>query len=285
MKRRGKAGGKAADLRRPKAAGRKRACRRQTQVSASRCRCRPARADRAQSAGIERGLAAAGRDVGGAATHQRVAGRFESGIRGYPGKRNPSLRGQVRNALSCRRRVLPSRGNAQRSPSFRRLEAAMRGPITGPTALARVAQTKRTDSVPRYGGGSRIATKIRRSCRFVKLGRVSQPVSVPMLKDGELIGAIAVHRQEVRPFTDKHIAPADEFCRPGRHRHRECAAAQRIAPAHRRSHRIAGAADGDARRCCTSSVPRRAICEPVFQDHAGECHANLRGQVRDSVAL
>src|SRR5262249_20675035 len=34
---------------------------------------------------------------------------------------------------------------------------------------------------------------------------------VPMLKDDELIGAIAIYRQEVRPFTDKQIEVVKNF--------------------------------------------------------------------------
>ena len=61
----------------------------------------------------------------------------------------------------------------------------------------------------------------------VELGGVRTFLVVPMLKENELIGAFYVARQEVRSFTDKHIALVQNFAEPGGYRHREYAPAQR----------------------------------------------------------
>jgi GAF domain-containing protein len=45
----------------------------------------------------------------------------------------------------------------------------------------------------------------------VELGGIRTLVAVPMLKENELIGALIVYRQEVRPFTDKQIALVTNF--------------------------------------------------------------------------
>jgi two-component system, NtrC family, sensor kinase len=45
----------------------------------------------------------------------------------------------------------------------------------------------------------------------VTLGGARSYIAVPMLKENELIGAIAIYRQEVRPFTDKQIALVQNF--------------------------------------------------------------------------
>lgn len=44
-----------------------------------------------------------------------------------------------------------------------------------------------------------------------RLGGARSHMNVPMLKDNELVGAIVIYRQEVRPFTDKQIELVQNF--------------------------------------------------------------------------
>ena len=118
----------------------------------------------------------------------------------------------------------------------------------------------------------------------VKIAGIRTLVTVPMLKDGEAIGVITIYRKEVHAFHRQADRTCEQFRQAGRHRHREHAAAQRAAPAHGRSDRGAGAADGDVGSAEESSLVRPASLSRC-SSHAGERDPDLRRQVRHSVPV
>jgi GAF domain-containing protein len=72
------------------------------------------------------------------------------------------------------------------------------------TLLDRVLQTREVAHSPDYAAEPILGNA-------AKLGGARSTVAVPMLKDNELVGAIIIYRQEVKPFTDKQIELVTTF--------------------------------------------------------------------------
>ena len=79
------------------------------------------------------------------------------------------------------------------------------------TALGQVERTRRVAQIKDAAAGQAYAEGDPIRVSAVDLGGIRTVLCVPMLKETDLIGAIAVYRQEVRPFTDKQIALLSNF--------------------------------------------------------------------------
>src|SRR6516164_4866460 len=79
-------------------------------------------------------------------------------------------------------------------------------PPTPGTAIETLIRTKRLIHIPDQRGSPEGL-----SSPATTLAGARTYLAVPLLKDGNVIGAIAIYRQEVRPFTDKQIELVQNF--------------------------------------------------------------------------
>jgi GAF domain-containing protein len=95
-------------------------------------------------------------------------------------------------------------------------EARRRNPVIHPdpqTTLGRALATKRAIQIgdvqdePAYADTPLVTT----GAQLAKLAGARTVLAVPMVKENQLVGAIVIYRQQVRPFTDKQIELVSNF--------------------------------------------------------------------------
>jgi signal transduction histidine kinase len=82
------------------------------------------------------------------------------------------------------------------------------GPHNG---LGRIMQTKKVVQIEDVAADRAYSERDPIRVSSVELGGVRTLLCVPMFKESEVIGAIAIYRQEMRPFTDKQIELVQNF--------------------------------------------------------------------------
>ncbi len=211
MKRSKKSGGQSVKARRRKAAGRMRPV-------VAKARRRGGDVD----AGLRRQLEEKTRELNEALEQQAATADVLRVISSSPGELEPVFQAMLENATRiCDAKIgilFRYQDGAYTAVSLLGVtpvyaEYLNRGPIrAGPaTGLGRVASTKQTVHIADTQAEQAYADRDPFRVATAELGGARSLLNVPMLKDGELIGAIGIYRQEVRPFTDKQIALVTNF--------------------------------------------------------------------------
>src|SRR4029434_3330863 len=81
------------------------------------------------------------------------------------------------------------------------------------TPLARIAATRQLQHIADITIEDAYLEREQHVVTFVEMTGARTVLCVPMLKENEFIGAIAIYRQEVRPFTEKQIELVSNFAK------------------------------------------------------------------------
>ena len=96
-------------------------------------------------------------------------------------------------------------------PKFSEWLFAERRPWGPETGLGRIAKSKQLVHIVDVKADRLYAEKDPSRVAFVELAGARTFLAVPMLSDDELIGALAIFRQEIQPFTDRQIELVKNF--------------------------------------------------------------------------
>ena len=94
-------------------------------------------------------------------------------------------------------------------PAFAKLRR--REPVIRPRPLLRMAATKQLVNIADITRDDAVQQRDPDLAAFIELTGVRTLLGIPMLKDGNVIGAIAFYRTEVRPFAGKQIELVQNF--------------------------------------------------------------------------